>query len=344
LIVTTRRSMIPTIKDTDQEAQRPRRHGPLILGVALFAISIGLAVKYLIGQQGSLPAIDIRDWPLALGAAAALLGVMVINGVVLRDLVAHFGVRLPNRTWLALTLVGSLLNLVSPVRGGAALRAVYLKRIHGVPLSDVATVLVGSTVFSLAVSAALGAIAIAVLGFPGGIYGWIAFLSSAFIAAFLSVALKLSPPRVRTPNKVLIRISRAAEGWRSLGARPALLRRLFLWNTLAAFLHALAFLLAFRLVLFQGDWLVPVTSSAFARIGTLLAVTPAGLGVFEAFGVVSAKIVGAETGTAVLGVLTVRLIGAAVGIVGGLLMLPILMKDGATSSSRASSSSGSTEP
>ena len=298
----------------------------MLLGITAFVGFVALAVRFARGQEDALRSIDVSNWPLLSGVAAALFGVMLINGVVLRDLVAHFGVRLSVRSWLGLTLVGSLLNIVSPVRGGAALRFIYLKRVHGVALTEVATVLMGSTLCSLAVSAALGACTIAALGVPGGVYGWIALATSVLMATVLIVGLWFPPPQVKMSGIVLARFTRVVEAWRSLGNQPALLSRVFAWNILAACLHAVAFYLAFCLTSFQESWLVPATSSAFARMGTLLAITPAGLGIFEAFGVVSAAIVGADAGAALIGVLVVRIVGAIVGIAGGLVMLPMLMR------------------
>jgi uncharacterized membrane protein YbhN (UPF0104 family) len=303
------------------------------LGIAAFVTCVALAVRFVERQGATLPRVTSEDWLQLAGVALALFAVAVVNGIVLRDLVSHFGVRLRARSWLSLTLVGSLLNLVSPVRGGAALRAMYLKRVHGVALADVATVLVGSTVCSLAVTAALGAVSIAALGVPGGAYGWVALAASTTLAVLLTASLWLSPSIDRLTARLPL-VRRVSEAWRSLGRHPALLRRLLVWNAATVCLHAFAFCLAFSIASFHGNWLVPITSSAFARMGTLVAITPAGLGVFEAFGVVSATIVGAEAASALTGVLVVRVVGAAVGIVGGLVMLPVLMRDGAFVDSR----------
>lgn len=300
--------------------------GRWLLGVGVLAVCFALAMRYAGDQQLAVPQVSRADWPQVLCLVLALFAVNLVNGLVLRDLVAHFGVRLRLRAWLSLTLVGSLVNLVSPVRGGAALRAVYLKRVYGVALGEVATVLVGSTVCSLAVTAALGAATIAVLGVPGGAYGWTVLLASAVLAALLAASLRIGLPPGSALSRVP-RIRRASEAWRSIGRQPALLRRLLAWNILTASLHALAFYLAFSLAGFADDWRVPVTSSAFARMGTIIALTPAGLGVFEAFGVLSASLAGANAAGALAGVLIVRVVGAAVTIVAGLCTLPLLMRE-----------------
>jgi uncharacterized membrane protein YbhN (UPF0104 family) len=89
-------------------------------------------------------------------------------------------------------------------------------------------------------------------------------------------------------------------------------------------MHAFAFVMAFRIAGVDAHWLVPVASSAFARIGALIAITPAGLGIFEAFGAISASIVGADAAAALLGVIIVRLLSTICSIAGSAAFLPLL--------------------
>ncbi len=296
-----------------------------LAGLLLFLATVVVTVHFARIQDWRFERVVAADLPALAGVALCLLGVMIINGVVLRDLVAAFGVRLPARTWIGLTLVGSLLNMVSPVRGGAALRALYLKRVHDVPFGQIGTVLLGSTVLSLAISAGLGAAAIAGLGVPGGTYGWIAMMFSALLAACLAAAMLIPLPR-SVVGRLPAWLAHFPEAWRTLGEQKAVLWRVFGWNVIAAILHALAFVLAFEATAFTGSRVVPILSSAFARIGTLLAITPAGLGVFEAFGVVSATVAGAEAGSALVAVIIVRLTGVCVTLAGGLVMSPLLIQ------------------
>jgi hypothetical protein len=193
-------------------------------------------------------------------------------------------------------------------------------------------------------SGALAVICLVALGVPGGAYGWVALALSAGLVLALMLALWLTPaPQpadakesagakpVELNSHWLARIVRSkhavqmADGWRKLSADSALLTKLALWNLAGVLLHAVAFVFAFRIAGFAGGWLVPVTSSAFARIGSLIGITPAGLGIFEAFGAVSAQIAGADPERALTGVLLVRLFLVALTIVGAIPFLPLLL-------------------
>lgn len=305
-----------------------RRRLQLALAMVIIAPAVWFAVRYMQSEGAALPRLGMGDAP----AMALLLGslalVMVTNGLILRDLTAQFGARLNMRTWLGITLVASMLNLVSPIKGGAAVRAAYLKRLHGVTYSAFASVLGSSLVCSIAVSAALAAVALVALGVPGGRYGWIALASSVALFIVLVALLRFVPRAPNPTNALAGRLAQIAQGWRTVSSDRRLVTGVICWSVAGALLHALAFVLAFRLAGFNGSWLVPVASSAFARIGALIAITPAGLGIFEAFGAVSAQIVGAEPGPAVLAVLIVRVVATAVTVVGGAFFSLLLVRGG----------------
>ncbi len=310
--------------DADQSPAR-RRWWPVLLGLLLMTPVLWIAARHVINGTAQLPAPDSRNLPVFILLALALALVIVCNGLVLRDLSAWFGTRLKAGAWLGVTLASSMLNIVSPVKGGAALRALYLQRMHGMSLTSVAGVLGVSFLFSIVSSAAVATIALLTMGIPGGTAGAITLAASLAIVVTPIVLLLLAPPVSKAQgNRMLRRAARLYDGWRSISRDPPIMRRLLAWNTLATVLHAVAFVCAFRLAGFDGHWLVPVTSSAFARIGALVALTPAGIGVYEAFGTVSAHIAGADAGPALIAVLIVRAVGSIIVIAGGLVSWPLL--------------------
>lgn len=297
-----------------------------VVGLALFVTACVLAWRTL-GEQGDVwDQLKLADGPSIAGLVVALTLINVTNGVILRDLVAHFGVRLTVRVWLGITLVSTMLNLVSPIAGAGAMRAVYLNRTHAVPLTTFASMMAASTAFSLAASATLAAASLVALGVPGGRYGVVALAASVAVVIGVALALALAPATGPTRKGLVAKIALVADGWRSISRDRRLLAKLAVRNISNAVLHAVAFVLAFRMAGFDGDWLVPVTSSAFARIGALIAITPAGLGIFEAFGAVSAGIVGASPAAALLGVLIVRVFGVLLAIAGGAAFSPFVVR------------------
>ncbi len=298
----------------------------LLAGVGGIVVALALVAAYLSSEPSALKHLRDANASVVLAATIALFLVMIANGLILRDLVEHFRVSLTVRSWLGITLIGSLLNLTSPIKGSAAARAFFLKRYHDVSYSTFACVLTVSLLFSLSTSGAVAALAIVTLGVPGGDAGRLALLASLAVAASLPVGLLLSatiPDLGKHAPKFLVRVS---EGWRTIRRDGQLLLRVCTWNIAASLLHAFAFVMAFRIAGIDTHWMVPVASSAFARIGALIAITPAGLGIFEAFGAISASIVGADGAAALLGVIIVRLLSTFCSIVGGAAFLPLLVE------------------
>lgn len=339
---------------TLQQIARLKHVLRLALVLMILAVTLAIGVHFVSTHPELWRLLEVSSTVDILGTAVTLFLVMVTNGVVLRELMAHSGLQLSVRAWLGITLVTSLLNIVSPIRGGVAVRAVYLKRVHGVPYGAFASALSATLAFNLAMSGALAAACLVALGVPGGSYGWVALGASLGLVVTLALAVWLTPPPdpepkpelgPPDPNQPQAATSRApahgphwlaralrsrhvvqlADGWRKLSQDRVLLVKLLSWNFLGALLHAAAFVFAFNMAGFVGAWLVPVTSSAFARIGSLVAITPAGLGIFEAFGAVSGQIAGAEPAQALTGVLIVRLFSVALTILGAAPFLPLVL-------------------
>ena len=65
-----------------------------------------------------------------LGLFAIAAATVICNGLYIKFALQAFQVEIPAREWLSLTVATSLLNYVTPLRGGMVARAVYLKAHH----------------------------------------------------------------------------------------------------------------------------------------------------------------------------------------------------------------------
>ena len=297
----------------------------LVVATAVLVVVLVLVGRQLSGEEQALEHLRQADPGVLLAMVLALFACMVVNGMVTRDLVGRFAVRLRASEWMGITLVASMLNLVTPLRGGAAVRALYLKQKHSLPYAKFASTMAAMLAFGLAANATLGLVCILLLGVPGGAYGWMALLVCAFANVALVLALLFARPvAVKRPG-IMAKIGHIAHAWHEIAQDGVLTFRLALWSSLNAVLHALAFVLAFHSVGFAGSWLAAAISSAFAKMSTVIAITPAGLGIYEAFGVVSARVFGADLASSILAVLVVRLVSVAISVTGGVVMWPFLL-------------------
>lgn len=304
---------------------RLRRAGPLVLVIVLCVPALYYAGRYVKAEGRALESLWQTPPSILVGMTVMLTICIVLNGLVTRDLVRLFGVDLRAREWLTLTFVGSLLNTVTPVRGGAGLRAVYLKQVHALPYAEFASTTAAMVGFQVAVNAGLAGVCLGVLGVPGGASGGLVLMTCLSLVVGFAAVLWLAPRGSDERAGMLGAALRAARAWRLISRSPRLLVAVSTWTLANGLLHAAAFVLAFRAAGFEGSVLVGTTAGALAKVGSTVAITPAGLGIFEAFGVVSAQIVGADLAASVVAVLLVRVLSTLLAIVGGLVCWPFLM-------------------
>jgi len=296
----------------------------LATGVGIGAIV--LAVLYLYSEKEAWQHLRYVQPSMIVLIAVILFTVMVFNGLVTRDIVAHFGLRLQVREWIGITFVTTLFNYISPFRGGAAVRAIYLKRYHGLPFPKFLSTLAATIAFSLFINAALAGICIIILGIPGDTKGWLALGVCIGIVTILVLGVLFVPVMNREEKGIVGKIAIAVKGWHAINQDQGLKNKLLIWTTINALGNALAFVLAFRIAGWQGEVLVAVVSSAFAKIGSFISIVPGALGVYEAFGAVSAQLIGGHLATALLAILVIRVLSTSIVLIMGTLMLPFLMR------------------
>lgn len=129
-------------------------------------IIAGLA-WYVYSARASLEAVRAFDRGYLLPMLLVPLASLAVNGLIGRDLVAEFGVRLRPKEWYGLAAVQALGNYLPVPQAGALARGVYLNRVHALPYTTYAATVVVTYVSSVALSGVIGLIGLAVLACMG---------------------------------------------------------------------------------------------------------------------------------------------------------------------------------
>ncbi len=144
------------------EENRDNRQGGYkrYISFILFAIFFVWIVVYIRDHWSdftALRAVSVREF--AWIAALAFLGI-IFRGLYTAILTAPYGVRLGKGEIFFISLISTVGNYTLPMRGGAGLRAVYLKRKHGIGYREFAKISVArfSTIFL--VDSVLGLVAV----------------------------------------------------------------------------------------------------------------------------------------------------------------------------------------
>jgi uncharacterized membrane protein YbhN (UPF0104 family) len=161
-------------------AETPARRSRAAQSVRIIlAISIlGLFGWYLWHSRTQLSLILHIDRRYILPMIGVQLLSLLANGLVGRELVAEFGVRLSPLEWYGLAVVNALGNYLPLPQGGALARGVYLKRVHRLPYMTYAATLLVTYVSAVALYGVIGLAGLAMLrylGRPSPMLLWLAF-------------------------------------------------------------------------------------------------------------------------------------------------------------------------
>ena len=289
-------------------ARRPpfRRWGSLL---SAFAALAGIAV-YLWLQRQELLSIRLEAPAYLLLCALGMLVNISANGLVYLLVFRKLGARVSFAESFALTALSIAANLFLPLRGGAGLRAVYLKRVHDLRYTRFAASLIVFYVLSALVASTGTLVAASWLVIVGGRRGLEPILLVAAFCLVGSAATFYLPRLQRRGTWIADALAGISEGWHTLREGSGTLVRLLpvtalqtmgllvsLWGAAAAIgvrLSAIEILLV----------------GTLGVLSTLISLTPGSLGIYEATVGFAATTVG---------------VGATEGVVAALVSRTVLM-------------------
>jgi uncharacterized membrane protein YbhN (UPF0104 family) len=254
----------------------------LALSLALTALVTAGIVWFVKGNIQEFKEIWRQPIPKSILALmpVAWLMMTIANSELLRRPLAAFGLRMTFLEGLALTSATSAINYVIPLKSGSGLRGLYLASARRLTVTNYVALLFSVAIMTLSTAslfALFGLIAIWAGGNrPNPLL--LVYFGGTALGGLLS-ALFLGRLPIRLPR----RLAMLAEGWDSLRSTPGLWRRLY-------FLQVFYFL-TWALVNWLSLAAFGVRLSAagvfFYCAGqihtTIVNLTPAGLGVVEAF-------------------------------------------------------------
>jgi uncharacterized membrane protein YbhN (UPF0104 family) len=291
-------------------------------GIGGWRIAAGLLVVLLAGayvwthREALLGHVQHFQPSYAPWLALVTIGSIAINGLIMRDLVRQFDVRLKFTEWFGLTAAGSLSNYLPMPQAGAIARGLYLKRAHRLPYdSFTATVLV-TYAMALPAIGALGLAGLAAMALAGQPTPWQLGLFFAVLAAsivFFGPAVGLLRP--------FKRLSRFREGLAIL-LQHHILGRMVVLQVAQLLLTAIAIWLSFRSLGQPIGWSGGLMLGLLANASGIANITPGNLGVTESAAALGAYFLQGDTRLAVVAYSVYRAISIAVlAVIGSAFLL-----------------------
>jgi uncharacterized protein (TIRG00374 family) len=222
-------------------------------------------------------------------------------GLFTKIVVASLGINLGLLEWFGLSAMSAMGNYLTPFRGGAAVRAVYLKSRHDLSYARFLSTLSMLYVLTFATSAALGSLASLTLYFRYGLLDGrmiLTFLFLLLLPVLLFPAMRLLPklPLLslkddydgdeaswlsRILERTTMGLNNVVEGWQIISENRRTLIHLVFASLFNASVTLLMIHFSFSAFMERLPLVESLVLSSFFMISSMIPLTPSGLGVAE---------------------------------------------------------------
>jgi uncharacterized membrane protein YbhN (UPF0104 family) len=293
-----------------------------ILSVALLAAFLAWAVWYVSGNAEAFAPVLEVTWLDALALTLAFLAIMIGNGLFIAAVSHAFRLRLAAPEWLSLSFASSFVNYFLPFRGGTGIRALYMNRVHGFPISEFVSTLSVMYLMHIVANSLLALVGMGLIARHGGPLNVSLLLFFALVAtAGMAAMLIRFEIRREFTSFPLAQIAKLVNAWQAVRADRGLVARL--WMLMGAMTLATVWQChaAFGALSIALPWESVAVYAAAKNLATLIGLTPGAMGVVELISIYLGKVLGYSTADA----LSVQALIRAVAIASLLLAGPFAL-------------------
>lgn len=278
----------------------------LVRLVITLSVVLIFLVYFLLNTENFKPLLSANYYLLAI-AAAGYVGGVFANGIFIKFILGPFNKFIAASEAFYLSVISSIGNFFAPAGTGFVVRAVYLKKKHGLSYSEFISTLSGNYVLVFLVSSFVGLASLLALRQHYGVQWLVLFV---FFCALFIVSLLISLFRPKLPefggrkdsrSKNLIeKVRRVINGWGMIASDRQLMVKLL---GLSLVNLSLTVVIYWSIVQSIGLSISLPALLLFSVLGSLsifVNITPANLGIKEAIYIFSASILGFSVGEMIL--------------------------------------------
>jgi uncharacterized membrane protein YbhN (UPF0104 family) len=273
---------------------------------------------YVYSNAESFLAIAEVSWIDILILVAAFLVIMVCNGLFIMIVSEAFQVQLLVKEWLSLSFAASFANYFLPFKGGAGMRALYMSRVHRLPLVEFVSTMSIMYLMPLVANGLLAIIGMLLIAaYDGAVnLSLLTFFALLTAAGVLLMVVDLSIDS--GSQKFLLRqLVRFLAAWHRVRQNRLLVFKLWALTavlTLAAVWQSYA---AFDAASVSLSWRGAMIYAASKNLATLVSLTPGSLGVVELISIYLGGLLGYGTADALLVQGLIRAVAVGVLLLAG---------------------------
>lgn len=236
---------------------------------------------------------------------------LMTNGLVLKYLLEPFQIKLNFKEWFGLSVINTMGNYLTPFRGGAVVKAIYLKKIYQFSYSYFLSTLTGIYVIVFLVNSFVGLLTIFLLKYFYGIFNILIFLIFLFIFLFLLGIVIFSPKFKETKCSFINKFISVINGWYLIKSNKKIIITTSLISLVNVAIMVLVMFLEFRVFGINIPLLRVLFLSIVSTLGLFFSITPGALGIREAIVSFTAIVINIP----IFQVLTVSILDRVVGLI-----------------------------
>ena len=250
-------------------------------GVLALAAIIALGA-YIWSHWGELESVVVVSPFYLVLCAFSTVGALASNGILFYAMVNKLGSRIGIWECLNLSVVATAFNVLTPMRGGSVVRAVYLKRHHDFAYSRFLATLIGCQVLMGIVCSGFAAMALTWMMLVDDRVG-LGLILGVVTVCFGGSLLTCFLPRIRASESWFWgRVAAVSDSCYALRAEPRLLAKLTALVALQVGGQVLSFWTAFGAMEVRVELLEATAAGTLATLVSILSITPGALGIYEA--------------------------------------------------------------
>jgi len=237
---------------------------------------------------------------------------LVSRGFILNYLLKAFDIKLKPWEFIGLSAITSMGNYLTPFRGGAGAKAVYLKKKYGLQYSLFLSTLAATYIIIFSINSLIVVISLWLTFLYYKIFNLPIFIT--FLVAFLLtiIIFMLNPKILGFKNKVPKYLNNVIDGWYKIRSDYKLIARLLTIQILNAFVWIIIIFFSFYAFGTDLSLIESLLISSLNSISLMISITPASLGLAEAVIVLSAKVFEISSTQSLMAAALIRIINIIV--------------------------------
>lgn len=272
-----------------------------VVSATILAVFFGWVAWFVYWNTASFMPLAQVSWLDGINLTLAFLAIMVCNGLFISIVTKAFQIDLHSQEWLSLSFASSFANYFLPFKGGAGMRALYMSRLHGFPITEFVSTLSIMYLMHTVINgllALVGMMLIVANEGPANISLLVFFaLVSAVGILVMVIDIDIGSNYRRFP---MAQISRLLAAWRKVRQDRVLVAKL--WMLMAALALATVWQChaAFAAAAIPLPWEGVMVYAASKNLGTLVGLTPGSLGIVELISIYLGGVLGYGTADALV--------------------------------------------